>query len=68
MKGQRAVLIFTDKKEGGVRGEIMFEPSIKKRSTQSPACNIAMRLFTISRKISKELAAPFVEKGQIITE
>lgn len=58
-KRQRAVITLTDDDNGGFKANVVYEPSIFKRSTQSPAVNAAVRLSVIIEKTKGEIGQPF---------
>ncbi len=56
---QRAVITLTDV-EGGYKANVVYEPSITKRTENSPAANAAVRLSLLLNKHPEELGAILV--------
>lgn len=63
---QRAILTLTDDNEGGYKAHVEYEPSALNRVEDSPALNAMVRLSIIISKHTRELAAPLIEKKEIV--
>lgn len=65
-KTQRAVITITDTPTGGFKASVVYEPSARKLTHNSPAVNVAVRLSLILQKHKDELGLPLKKQSDII--